>query len=153
MAIQPQLEHVYSATVELGAPVEMGATPHGYRVIVPILGGALEGPRISAKVLPGGADWITVRADGVSELDVRATARTHDGALIYVTIRGYMTNQAEVLSKLARGEAVPADSYYLGLAPIYETSDSRYAWLQESVAVGRGELLAGAVNYDVFAVK
>jgi hypothetical protein len=153
MSEAPVLEHLYTATVDLGAPTDIGNTASGYRVIVPITGGQLEGPAIKGKVCPGGADWIVVRPDGVSDLDVRATVETDDGALIYVTIRGYLTNQAEILARFAQGDNVPVEDYYFGLAPNYETSDDRYSWLQHTVAVGRGEMLPGRVRYAAYAVR
>jgi len=148
----PELTHIYTATVELAPPLDLGATPHGHRLIVPITGGALDGPRISAKVLPGGADWIAIRSDGVAELDVRATVETHDGALIYVTIRGYLTNLMEVVERLTRGETVPDSDYSFVMSPAYETSDPRYDWLQRTIAVAKGVMLPNAVRYDVFGV-
>jgi Protein of unknown function (DUF3237) len=67
------------------APVlTVGAVPHGTRTIYPITGGAFEGPRLRGKVLPGGADWALLRADGALELDLRITLETDDGALIAV---------------------------------------------------------------------
>ena len=53
----------------------------------PLTGGHFEGPRLRGTVLPGGsADWLLLRADGVLEMDLRATLRTDDGALISMTI-------------------------------------------------------------------
>jgi len=49
----------------------LGQTPYGERRIIDIQGGTVEGPRLNGKVLPGGADWLLVRADGVGDLDVR----------------------------------------------------------------------------------
>jgi hypothetical protein len=152
-APEPSLEHVYSARVNLGAPVDLGASPRGYRLIVPILGGKIDGPGVSGLVCPSGADWILVRPDDVSELDVRAAVATDDGALIYVTIRGYITNQTELVERVARGEAVPIDDYYFGLTPSYETSDARYAWMMSTVFVGRGTFHGDHVIYDAYAVR
>jgi hypothetical protein len=47
------------------------------------------GERLSGRVLPGGAAWQVIRADGVASLDARYTTETADGALIYVRNRGY----------------------------------------------------------------
>ena len=39
---------------------------------MPIVGGTFEGPRFSGVILPGGADWQSVRVtDGVARLDAR----------------------------------------------------------------------------------
>ena len=50
---------------------DLGETPLGRRRIIGITGGTFSGPRLSGKVLPGGADWQLVRADGVACLDAR----------------------------------------------------------------------------------
>ena len=39
---------------------------------------------------------------------------------------------------------------YFRTAPIFETGDDRYAWLNDIVAVGLGASVGGAVRYDVF---
>ena len=41
-------------------------------------GGTVDGPRLKGKVLPGGADWQIVRADGVVHLTARYTIETDD---------------------------------------------------------------------------
>lgn len=149
----PQLEHLYSANVAVGEPILVGATAQGIRLIVPILGGTLEGPDIRATVCPGGSDWIVVRPDGVSELDVRVLVRTDDCAYIYVTLRGYLTNQAEIIERVGRGETVSKDDYYFCLSPLYETSDPRYAWLQAVVVTGPAQFHGDHVTYDAFVVR
>ena len=82
MATAPQLEFLYHLDAELGPPVPIGDTAHGHRLIVPVLGGRFEGPRISGTIHPGGTDALLIRPDGITELDVRATLETNDGALI-----------------------------------------------------------------------
>lgn len=41
---------------------DLGATPLGRRRIIGITGGKFTGPRLSGRVLPGGADWQLIRA-------------------------------------------------------------------------------------------
>ena len=53
-----------------------------------ITGGELTGPKVHGKLRPVGADWLTIRTDGVSILDVRATIETQDEALIYSSYTG-----------------------------------------------------------------
>src|SRR5258708_13987418 len=90
MPNEPQLEFLYEISAYLESPMAIGENPHGNRQIAPVAGGSFEGPRLQGKVLPGGADWLLIRPDGVSEIDVRATLQPDDGALIYVTNRGYL---------------------------------------------------------------
>ena len=53
----PALKRFADLTVEVGAPVEVGAVGHGTRRVIPILGGRCVGNDWSARVLPGGADF------------------------------------------------------------------------------------------------
>ena len=55
----------------LAAPQDLGDTPQGRRRIIGITGGRFSGERLSGRVLPGGADWQVIRADGVADLDAR----------------------------------------------------------------------------------
>jgi Protein of unknown function (DUF3237) len=92
--------------VTVATPQSIGAVPHGTRRTVPITGGDFEGPRLRGSVLPGGsADWLLLRADGVLELDLRATLRTDDGALISMRSFGLRHGPPDVIAALAaRGE-------------------------------------------------
>ena len=98
--------------VTVAAPQNIGAVPHGTRRTAPLSGGSFEGPRLRGTVLPGGsADWLLLRADGVLELDLRATLRTDDGALVSMRSFGLRHGPPEVIAAVARGEAVdPATS-------------------------------------------
>ena len=99
MQNEPRLKLLYTITAELGAPIAVGENPHGNRQIVPVTGGSFEGPHLKGTVLSGGGDWVVVRPDGVAELDVRQTLQTDDGALVYVTYRGYLSRFLEVVPR------------------------------------------------------
>ena len=101
-----RLQALFKADIELAPAQELGAGPLGRRRIIAITGGRFVGERLSGRVLPGGADWQVIRADGVAELDARYTLETGDGALIYVRNRGFRHGPAEVLKRLAAGENV-----------------------------------------------
>ena len=103
----------------------------------------------AAAVAPQGV----VRPDGVGELDVRVTVQAEDGALIYVTYRGYLTKVFELIPRWAAGEQIPREEYYFVITPYFETSAAQYAWLQQVVAIGMGTLIPGGVKYRVFAVR
>ena len=68
----PKLTLAFTINVQVGAPTELGQVPRGRRRIIPILGGTFEGPGIRGKVVPGGADWQIVRADGLAD-SIRGT--------------------------------------------------------------------------------
>jgi len=147
------LQHLFKAEISLAAAQELGATPQGRRRIIGITGGRFAGERLSGRVVPGGADWQVVRADGVADLDARYTLETSDGALIYVRNRGYRHGPAKVLKKLSAGEEVDPSLYYMRTTPLFETGDARYAWLNRIVCIATGARRAAAVELDVFEVK
>jgi Protein of unknown function (DUF3237) len=138
--------------VTLGEARELGATPHGNRRIVPVTGGTFTGPKLTGEVLPGGGDWLSVRPDGASELDVRITLRTDDGHLIYVSYRGIVTASPEVIQRRARGEAVDPSEVYFRTTPVFETGSEKYGWLNRIVAVGVGRRKPIVIEYTVYAV-
>ena len=107
--------------------VVLGPGPLGQRSIFPIRGGSFEGDRLRGSVLPGGNDWTVQRADGVLELDLRATLETDDHALIFLTFTGL------------RDDAAPGGPYFRTL-PRFETAEPRYAFLNKLLAVGSARL-------------
>lgn len=148
-----KLAPLFRAEITLAAPLEMGVSPLGRRRIIGITGGQFTGERLSGKVLPGGADWQLVRADGVAYLDTRYTLETQDGALVYVRNRGYRHGPAEVIERLAHGEMVDPASYYFRTSPWFETSAPEYAWLNRTIFLGSGARFADRVRLEVFEVK
>ncbi len=149
MTLQPLLR----AEITLAPPQELGDAPLGRRRIIPITGGSFRGEKLAGRVLPGGADWQVIRADGVAELDARYTLETDDRALIYVRNFGYRHGPAEVLQRLAAGEPVDPSLYYMRTTPRFETGAERYRWLNRIVCVATGARRAAAVELEVFEVK
>ena len=131
------VEHLFTVTVETDpAPTFIPNAPQGTRLVVRVTGGTFEGARLNGTVLPGGGDWVTMRANGTMKLDVRITLQTDDGAAILMTYSGIGTDGG------AR----------LRTAPLFETGDERYAWLNDVQAVSHGNVIEGGVRYDVYAL-
>ena len=149
----PRLAHVCDLTVTLDPVREMGRGRAGARRIVPIRGGAVEGPRLSGRLLDLGADWQTVFDDGLAELDTRYAMETHDGATIEIRNYGLRHGPAEAIAALARGEAVQPEEYYMRTHARLETGDPRYAWVNRTLFVGTGARLARAVRVALYAVE
>jgi len=148
-----ELEHLMKVNVTLDPVRDLGDAPLGRRRIIGITGGSFAGPRLSGKVLPGGADWQLIRADGVACLDARYTLQTADGALVYVNNKGYRHGPPEVIERLARGEEVDPALYYMRATPWFETSAPAYAWLNRTICVATGARRAAAVELDFYEVK
>jgi hypothetical protein len=148
-----KLQSLFKAEITLAAPQELGDGPLGRRRIIGITGGHFSGDRLSGRVLPGGADWQVIRADGVADLDARYTLETTDGALIYVRNRGYRHGPGDVLDKLAAGTPVDPALYYMRTTPLFETGERRYAWLNRIICVATGARRAASVELQVYEVK
>ncbi len=147
---------LYEAHFDLADPIGVGPTPEGYRAIYCVTGGTFKGERLSGTFLSqGGADWVKIRSDGSIAVDVRACAQTDDGALIYITYLGRIVIppeiQAQVLDMSAADRPDPSQ-YYFRVAPLFETSSEKYAWLNHICAVGVGQIVQGGVEYKVYAV-
>jgi len=146
-------ELLMQMSAELEDSQQVGETPVGVRRIVYVKRGQFAGVRLRGQVLPGGGDWVLVRKDGVSQLDVRITLRTDDGALIYVTYRGISTLTPEMRQRILEGEAVNPSEYYFRTTPVFETAAEKYAWLNRLVAVGVGRRTRTGVEYSVYAIQ
>ena len=146
-------EPIFTIRCELADILDVGPAPFGHRRVVNILGGPVTGAKLKGRVLPGGADWQLIRADGVAYLDARYTLETGDGALIYVNNEGYRHGPKDVIERLARGEDVDPALYYMRATPWFETSAPAYAWLNRCVCVATGARRAAAVELDFYEVK
>ncbi len=101
MLPQPTLRHVADLTIKLDTIVEMGQGQGGTRRIIPIIGGQVSGPAFSGEIMNVGADWQTIFASGLAELDTRYAFRTDDGAVIEIRNFGYRHGPANVMQKVA----------------------------------------------------
>ncbi len=135
----PRLTLAFELRATVGPPLEVGDVAQGRRRIVPITGGTFEGPGIRGKVLPGGADWQIIRADGFSELDTRYTLETDKGQIIYVQNAGIRHAPPDVMKRLLAGEVVDPALVYFRTVPTFETASPALQWLTRSIFVGIGE--------------
>ncbi len=145
-----KLEPLMTFHADLKEPVEVGAGPHGRRLIFDVTGGTFEGPRLRGTILPSGGDWLLADAEGVGHLDVRATLKTEDGAHIYVQYYGVIMMNEKVEAALTQGGATEYGDTYFMTQPRYETGDVRYSWLNRVMAAAEGRVVPGAVEYRVF---
>ncbi|MEE3328206.1 MAG: DUF3237 domain-containing protein [Myxococcota bacterium] len=131
------VRHLYKVTLEIGgAPITLPAGPQGTRMMVGVKGGHFEGDRLKGKVVEPGGDWVTQRADGSIKVDVRVILQTDDGAHILVTYNGIgIVTEGKLSTRCA---------------PLFETGDERYAWLNNIQAVGIGRMEGKSVFYDIY---
>jgi Protein of unknown function (DUF3237) len=152
IAVLISQDPIFRIRADLAEVMHFGATPYGDRRVIDILGGTVQGPKLSGRVLPGGADWQIVRADGVVHLQARYTAETETGGRILIDAEGYRHGPAEVMERLARDETVDPSLYYFRTFMRFETADPASAWLNRILAIGKGARHKGAVRIEVFEV-
>lgn len=148
----PALEWVFDLNVKVGPAQELGEAGGGRRRVIPIIGGSLTGPRSKGEVLPGGADWQTLRADGVTLLQARYTVRMDDGAVVGIINTGVRRASPDVAKRLAAGEVVDPALYYFRASPVFEVGPGPHGWLTENLFVSAGERLPDLVRLKVYKV-
>jgi hypothetical protein len=120
--------------------------------VVNILGGPVSGARLNGRVLPGGADWQIVAADGSIDLHARYTLESDAGALVQVDSNGMRHGPPDVLARLGRGEDVDPSLYYFRTVMRFETAHPSTDWLNRILALARGAREKNAVRLDVYEV-
>lgn len=112
--------------VQLGEQIDLGNGPKGHRVIVNVLSLRFIAEDFEAELATDdAADWATLSDNGtLAALDVRATLKTSDGAIIYVEYGGRMDMSTGLLAT----------------APTFQTSAPRYLWLNRIQAVAAGSI-------------
>lgn len=138
--------------VDFAGMLNLGPVPAGLRRIAPVPGGRFTGPRLSGSVLPGGADWVINRADGVMLIDVRLTLKTDDGALLYLAYQGRFLAAPEAMARFGKGALLDRQEYSLAVSARLECGDARYTWVNDLIIVGTGEQTRSGPIYDLFAI-
>jgi hypothetical protein len=148
---QPALSYLATAKVEVSRPVEVGDTPEGFRRIVPITGGTVEGPELRGTILPVGADFQLLKSDTLTELEAKYVIETDEGEKIYVSNFGIRAGSAEDIAALVRGESVDPQRIYFRCVPRM-VSEGRWAWLGSRILVGSGVRHPDAVHLDFYVL-
>lgn len=148
----PELQPFCTLEVEVGTVRSLGMGRLGQRRIIPIAGGRVSGPRVSGRILPGGADWMTTTHDGVSLMEARYAFETDDGAIIEIVDQGFRHGPEAVMRSLVAGEVVSPDDYYMRSSIRLETGHPAYAFVNRMVFVGTGAKTATGVQVDIYAV-
>lgn len=137
---------------EVGALVSLGQGKHGERRYVPLGGGTVSGPELNGTLVEGGVDWQINRSDGVLDIAAHYVIRTDDGALIEVQSDGMRHGPAEVMARLARGDAVPRDEYFFRTIMRFQTGATQWLHLNKVLALACGQREATRVVLDVYRI-
>ena len=134
----PGLARFADLSVQVAAPIEVGAIGHGTRRVIPIVGGSCVARDWSARVLAGGADFQLIVNGRIARLEARYVLETDAGDRIYVHNDAVRTAAPEVMARLLRGEPVEPAEVYFRCAPRFEASAPALAWMMERVFLGTG---------------
>ncbi|WP_460776497.1 DUF3237 domain-containing protein [Microbacterium sp. GXF7504] len=118
-------EHLFTLDVDIAPPREVGAVHGGTLRVIPITGGRVHGPRLSGEVLPGGADWNTMRDDGCVHVWARYEIRTDDGHVVSIVNEG--------LAPIDRTAAAPPA---LLTRPVFTVAEGGPSWLTTTALIG-----------------
>ena len=132
---------------------ELGETAFGERKIYVVGGGRFWGDKLNGSARPGGADWVLVNSAGLARLDVRKTIETDDGALIYMSYQGWYQFDEKITENLAQGIGYQFGDTLFQVQVQFETGDSRYQWLNTTLAVAEGRETGGGIHYRVYALQ
>jgi hypothetical protein len=125
--------------ITMGTSVFMDGVPAGTRLVIDFTDVTVEGDRLRARKAAGSpaGDWLILGPHDVATLDIRMLLQTHDGASILVHGLG-RTDSA----KFSTG----APCYF---APLFETNDPRYAWLNSVQGIARGTAAGKIVTFEL----
>lgn len=149
----PALTYLATISVEVGVPIEIGATPDGHRRIIPITGGTVSGPELRGRVLPAGADFQLLRTDELTELEARYAIETDDGERISITNVGIRAGSRDDIARLVRGEPVDPARIYFRCCPRLQSSGGQWAWLGSRIVLGTGERHPREVRLHLYVVQ
>jgi Protein of unknown function (DUF3237) len=144
---------IFTIHAELAGIMNLGRTPYGERRVIDIRGGTVSGPKLNGRVLPGGADWQVVRADGATDIQARYIIESEAGARILVSSEGLRHGPPAVMERLARGDSVDPALYYFRTVMRFETADREADWLNRILGLARGQRKARSVRLDVYEVE
>jgi len=133
-------EHAFDLTLYFDKRWNVGPVSGGARFGYTSVGagGTISGPLLNGSVVDfSGADWPTVRADGVVELNAHYMLLTDDGTEIYIRNLGYVHGPLRSADQDSAAAAdIPA---YFRCTPYFKVPVGRHDWLNRTVIVGVGQ--------------
>ena len=138
--------------IEVTGTYMLGGTPLGQRRLDRLDKGHFKGPKIQAEIMAGGMDLLLSGSDGAVRPDVRLVLKLDDGETLLIVYRGVRHGTPEVMERIAKGEQVLPNEYYLRTGLVFETASRKYDWMNRIVGVGVGRRAPGAAIYDVFEI-
>jgi Protein of unknown function (DUF3237) len=141
-----------ACTIQLRKEV-VGALSDGLRINWRFEEARFVGPVLEGAFLPGAADWMRIRPDGVGIVQVLGCIETRTGARVHTSYGGIVDLGRDGYARALRGESDPSPSF-VG-APTFATADRELEWLNRAqcLVVGRVDMKALRVEYDAYAIE
>ncbi len=141
-----------ACTIQLRKEV-IGAMADGLRINWRFEEACFVGPVLEGAFLPGAADWMRIRPDGVGMVQVLGCIETRTGARVYTSYGGVVDLGRDGYARALHGESDPFPPF-VG-APTYSTADKELEWLNRAqcLVVGRVDMKALRVEYDAYSIK
>jgi hypothetical protein len=149
--VTPQLVLAFELEAQVGPPLKF-AGAQGERRVIPILSGTFTGPDLRGVVVPGGADYQRVHADGFTEVEARYLLETDQGERIDVVNRGMRHAAPDVIAALNAGHAVDPAQVYFRTTPVFDTASPRLRWMVRSIFIATGQRAPAGVRIQCFRV-
>lgn len=129
-------------TLTLGQALDAGGTPAGQRMAAEITSAAVSGRLEGSAAGAVSSDWFTVAPGGLILPDVRLAIRTSDGAVVLIRYSGRLL-------------FAPGQESVAFIAPVFETADPRYQWLNLVQAAGKGAMSAdlSTIAYEIYELQ
>jgi hypothetical protein len=121
----PVAELAFSLEVTCDPPVMLGTRNGARMLMIPITGGTISGPRLTGEVMPGGADWAEIGADGMAHVNARYAIKASDGTIIQVFNEG----------RVKHDSAAPQPAIAL-TTPRFVAPEGPHDWLNHGAFVG-----------------
>ena len=141
-----------ACTIQLRKEV-VGVMADGLRVNWRFVEARFVGPVLEGAFLPGAADWMRIRPDGVGIVQVIGCIETRTGARVSTSYGGVVDLGRDGYARVLRGESDPLPPF-VG-APTYATADKELEWLNRAqcLVVGRVDMKTLRVEYDAYAIE
>lgn len=138
MNLPARLVHVFDIRIDFLDRKVAGPLPWGgQQGYTSVKSGLVAGPMLNGRVVDqSGADWATVRADGVVVFNAHYLLEADDGTMIYINNRGYSPSADAVAGSGSPDFAAPPGMRF---SPVFTVPKGPHDWLTRTVIVGIGE--------------
>ena len=144
---------VFTVHINLGTPVHIGPVEGGFRRVIPILGGRVEGEGFNGRVLESGADWQLIRPEGYIDLDARYVLQTDEGGFIYISNIGRRQLTPEACADLIAGCPVDQSRAVSRGLTTMESGSPRLRWLNTQTFRPRGKRGPAGIEVGLYRLE